>query len=151
MNRYPYIPREYYPAVMFACKMVRESGYKNKAIRTAARYYGVDEDEVRKHFEARTAAGARGKGNTGKKYKYFVVGTYYGSDAEGMNESPSRVEVVKGISKDTVENRFAESDLYFDKSNDYGGSYARYRIHTVIGEYETKEEAEKAAKVHKGE
>lgn len=150
MNKYPYIPREYYPAVMFACKMVRESGYKNKAIRTAARYYGVDEDEVRKHFEARTAAGARGKGNTGKKYKYFVVGTYYGSDAEGM-DTLSRIEVVKGISKNTVENRFAESDLDFDRSNDYGGSYAPYRFHTVIGEYETKEEAEKAAKTHKGE
>lgn len=112
MNKYPYIPREYYPAVMFACKMVRESGYKNKAIRTAARYYG--------------------------------------SDAEGM-DTLSRIEVVKGISKNTVENRFAESDLDFDRSNDYGGSYAPYRFHTVIGEYETKEEAEKAAKAHKGE
>ena len=33
--RYPYIPREYYPAVMFAAKMVREGTGRNVAVRRA--------------------------------------------------------------------------------------------------------------------
>lgn len=141
--KYPYIPKEYYAAVMFACKMVRQSGYKNKAIKTAARYYSVDEDELRRHFEARAAAGAKGKGNTGKKFKYFVVATYFGCDAQGFDEAPAKVEIVKGISKKTVKNRFSEADLNYDRRNDTGSSYSLYRHHTIMAECETKEEAEK--------
>lgn len=146
--KYPYIPHEYYAAVMFACKMIKEKGYKNKAISTAASYYGVDEDEVRKHVEARAAAGQRGKKSpaAGKKYKYFIVGEFYGNDANGLNKNPSSIRICKGLTKDTVERRFTDADFEFDKRNDYGGSYAPYRLHSVLGEYQTLAEAEQAAK-----
>ena len=49
MSDYPYIPKQYYAAVMFACKMIRENGYFNKAINTAANYYNVNPKEVEKH------------------------------------------------------------------------------------------------------
>ena len=77
--KYPYIPKEYYPAVMFACKMIRENGYYNKAIETAASYYGVDRDELDKHVRARQGAGQKGKQ---RKYNYYVIAgyTYYNAD-----------------------------------------------------------------------
>lgn len=58
---YPYIPKEYYPAVMFACKIIRENGWFNKAINTAAKYYGVNREELKSHVRARQGAGQRAK------------------------------------------------------------------------------------------
>jgi hypothetical protein len=142
--RYPYIPKEYYPAVMYACKLVRETGYKNKAIEKAANYYGVDEDEVRKHFEARNAAGCKAKSAAkGRKYKYFVVGVFFGSDAHGETGYPAKVVVCKGLTKDTVSSRFAESDYRFDMAH---WNSAAYRYHKVLSEHDTAEEAQKAAR-----
>lgn len=76
--KYPYIPREYYAATMFACKLIREHGTFNRAISTAANYYDVDSDELEKHVRARQAAGQKGA-STGRKYKYWVVSKYYDS------------------------------------------------------------------------
>ena len=45
--KYPYVPKEYYSAVMFACKLIRENGYFNKAIKTAAKYLSVHGDLLR--------------------------------------------------------------------------------------------------------
>ena len=144
--KYPYIPKEYYPAVMYACKLVRETGYKNKAIERAANYYGVDEDKVRKHFEARNAAGCKVKlAAKGRKYKYFVVGVFFGSDAQGETGYPAKVVVCRGLTKDTVSSRFTESDMRFDMAHDYGGAYSAYRYHKVLSEHDTAEEAQKAA------
>lgn len=68
--KYPYISREYYAAVMFACKMIRQNGYFNKAIQKAADYYGVDEDKLAKHVRARQGAGQKG---TTRKYKWYLL------------------------------------------------------------------------------
>ena len=70
--KYPYIPKEYYAATMFACKMIRENGYFNRAIEIASRYYDVDSEELKYHVNARKNAGEN-KHNKGKKLKYFVV------------------------------------------------------------------------------
>ena len=144
-HKYPYIPKAYYAAVMFACKLIRETGYKNKSIQTAARYYDVDEDEVRKHVDRRAAAGAKGKRSTakGRKYKWFVIGTVYGSDAAGIIE-PNGLQICKGADKNTVLRRFSEGDDKFNRRNDYGGAYSPYRYHVVVGEYETESEAYEA-------
>lgn len=74
--KYPYIPKDYYPAVMFACNMIRENGCFNKAISIASGYYGVDEDELSKHVRARQAAGQIGK-KRGKFKKYRYKGIVY--------------------------------------------------------------------------
>lgn len=70
-HKYPYIPKKYFKPVMFACKMIRENGYFNKAVQTAANYYGVDADEVAKHVRARQGAGQKGK--TRKYHTYGIV------------------------------------------------------------------------------
>jgi len=146
-NKYPFIPREYYAAVMYASKLVRETGCKNQAIERAARWFNVDADEVRKHLDARIKAGSKGKKKattSGKKYKYYLVGEYIGSDASG--EVLEVVSVVKALTSKNATARFSESDMRFDRANDYGGAYAPYKCHRVLFEYATKEEAETALK-----
>ena len=144
-HKYPYIPKAYYGAVMFACKLLRETGNKNKSVQTAARYYDVDEAEVRKHVDRRAAAGAKGKKSTAKdrKYKWFVIGTVYGSDAAGIIE-PGDLQICKGLDKNTVLRRFNGGDDKFNRRNDYGGAWSPYRYHVVVGEYETESEAREA-------
>ena len=73
MSKYPYIPKEYYAATMFACKLIRQDGFFNKAINSSAKYYGVDKDELIKHVRARQGAGQRGK-KRGKYKKYRFKG-----------------------------------------------------------------------------
>ena len=67
--KYPWIPREYYKPVMLACKMIRENGFFNKAIQTAANYYHVDQKELEQHVRKRQGAGQKGKH---REYKYYV-------------------------------------------------------------------------------
>lgn len=58
---YPYIPKKYFKAVMYACSLIKKYRTFNVACRTAANYYGVEEAEVRKHVSARSAAGKKCK------------------------------------------------------------------------------------------
>lgn len=51
---YPYIPREYFQATMYACKLVRKYGTFNIAVKTAAKAYGVSAKELAKHVNARS-------------------------------------------------------------------------------------------------
>ena len=55
--KYPYIPKEYYAATMYACKLIRKYGTFNVAVNTAAKEYGVNRKELKKHVVARAAAG----------------------------------------------------------------------------------------------
>lgn len=141
--KYPFIPKKLYPAVMLASKIVRETGYKNKAIKTAANYYGVNEDDVREHLEARMAAGRKGKSpvTKGRTFNYFVVGTFYGSEAQGETGLPTDVQVCKGISKDTVVGRFSEADWKHDMFYDTGSAYSPYRYHKALSQHKRKEDA----------
>lgn len=68
--KYPYIPKEYYPAVMYACSCIRKYGTFNVAVRSAASKYGLDEDEIAKHVRKRQGAGQKG---ISRKYKWYVV------------------------------------------------------------------------------
>lgn len=139
-NKYPYIPKQYFAAVMFACKMVRENGYKNKAIKIAADYYNVDEEQLKKHFEARTAAGRKNAPTKHRKYKYFVVGTFYYCEASGLDELPDKVEVYKGFSTSTVKSRF--NDWEYDRRNDTGSAYSPCRATEILTEHGDKSSAE---------
>lgn len=141
MSKYPWIPQEYYSAVMFACKMIRENGMFNRAIETSANYYNVDGDELEKHVRARQAAGQRGKQRG--EMKWFAVVGMYGNDANGADEYECKI--VRGKSYETVSRRFLIEDARFNAANDYGGSYAPFQEHHVYGPYDTRDEAQKAA------
>lgn len=68
--KYPFIPKEYYPAVMYACNCIRKYGTFNVAVNTAAKAYGVDRETVAKYVRERQGTGQKG---TKRDYKYFVV------------------------------------------------------------------------------
>lgn len=142
MAKYPWIPRKYYPAVMYASKMIRETGFFNKAIETAADYYDVDEDEVAKHVRARQAAGQKAK-SVKFKYRWFVACKWTWNDANGYG--PPTAYIVKGKSLETVRRRFFDEDLRRTAARDYGGSYAPSFWTEVYGPYDSKDVAEKDA------
>ena len=121
--KYPYVPKEYYTAVIFACKMIRENGYFNKAIKTAANYYGVDADELEKHVRKRQGAGQKGKS---RKYFYYVV-TYYPSGEDDMKLyemtpeellSQCREQTVKATSAANAEHAISNTDRYLTQWNE---------------------------------
>ncbi len=125
MYKYPYIPKEYYAATIFACKMLRDNGYFNKAIKIASGYYSVDPDELEKHVRAKTNAGKKAKVEAGYKMKNYEVTITCECDA---NTEPSfTVKRVKGKNLETVRKRFRKSCLEFSRSNDIGSSYSPYK------------------------
>ena len=121
--KYPYVPKEYYAAVIFACKMIRENGYFNKAIKTAANYYGVDADELEKHVRKRQGAGQKGKS---RKYFYYVV-IYYPSsedDEKLLEMTPEELlaqcygRIVKATSTVNAEHVISNTDRYATQWNE---------------------------------
>lgn len=68
--KYPFIPKEYYPAVMYACSCIRKYGTFNVAVNTAAKAYGVDSEMVAKYVRERQGAGQKG---AKREYSFFVV------------------------------------------------------------------------------
>lgn len=140
-HKYPWVPREYFPAVMFACKMIRESGYFNKAIEAASEYYNVDEVELEKHVRARQAAGQRGRKRG--SFKWFVAVPFVDSDAHPYDGGPGgRPRIVKGLTKESVERRFTKCDAGATKRNDYGGPYSLAYWTRIYGPFTSKSEAE---------
>lgn len=134
--KYPYIPREYYAAVMFACKMIQENGYFNKAIDTAAKYYRVDSEELERHVRKRQGAGQRASDEK-RKYKYYVCCTC--TIREGPTEYSNPV-----IKKATSAENAAAQIPNFHGGGD--GAYAYDSFGIFISEYETKKEAEENIK-----
>ena len=141
-SKYPWIPREYYAAVMFACKMIRENQYFNKACRVAANYYNVDEDEVRKHVSARAGAGKSGK-KLGSM-KWFIVQIEHGCEAHGPSDN-YEYKVVRGKSLAHVERTWMTKCMKWNADHDMNGSsYSPYIYPYVFGPYDHKKDAEKA-------
>ena len=142
--KYPFIPdKRMYAAVMGACKYIRETGYFNKAVQYNADKFGVDPNELEKEIRKRQSAGQKGKSskNAGSKQHYFIVVQTVWTDANGY--SCGSPQILRGVSKETVEKRFVDSDFKRTVRNDYGGSYAPSFDH-VVAEFASKNEAEEA-------
>ena len=140
--KYPLIPKKYYAAVIFACKMIREHKTFNRSCKIAANYYDVDEQQVRKHVSARAATGHKGV-KQGKQY-WFVVTKFHGSDSSGFEEQESKV--VRGKSKATVDRRFLEESGNYNMRHDRNGSsYSWAEYFTADGPYEKKADAQVVA------
>lgn len=140
--KYPYIPKEYYAAVMYACKIIRETGNFNRAVRIASSYYDVDDEILERHIRKRQGAGQKGKASPtkNKKYKYFVVAAYnHVDDADAwyvdVNSCPDRVIVKKGISKDNVYSRLSTM-------RGVGPFDRELPIYDIIAERDNKSEAD---------
>ena len=154
--KYPYIAdKTMYAAVMGACKYIRETGYFHKAVSYYADKYGVDEDELERHIRARQAAGRKGgtSASKGKKYKWFLVASVVDS-CEGSQRVVNKFEVVKGLSKESVEKKYTDYDFKRTMREDYGGYYAPHYYHWVAKEFEiepSENEVRKAMEDYKKE
>lgn len=122
-NKYPWIPREYYAATMFACKMIRENGYFNRAIAISSRYYSVDRDELERHVKARQNAGKKGME---RKYYWFGVEYFVGGERcpyfikkmadRAVVKATSRENAMKQLWKKYdryVDGAYGDTDTYF--------------------------------------
>lgn len=146
-SQYPWVPPEYYPAVKYACKLIRETGWRNKAIHQAAAYYNVDEDQLAKHVTARSASGRRP--TKGYKMKYFVIRTVttsaediyvYGDHSD--EQAFCRYEVFRGKSEETVLRRCSDDNHIFNYQNDTGSDYSSLcRYSEIVKECKTRDEA----------
>ena len=154
--KYPYIEggKKMVAAVLGACSYIRETGYFNKAVSYYADKYGVDEDELADNIRKRQAAGRKAKAaerkaaaadSGGRKYKYYVVGSHIYCEA-AYTDGISDLRIVRGLSAKTVANRFSERDWKETCANDTGSSWSPIFEHKILGEYDTKQEAEDALK-----
>lgn len=137
--KYPYIPKEYYAAVMFACKIIRETGQMNRAIKTASRYYKVDAEELEKHVRARQAAGQKGK-RRGKYYWYAVRYCHENETYNYYEEEHATATVVKATSEKNAIGQIVKK---------YGSLYDNLPRWVEVGEvecFDSKEDAEKKVK-----
>lgn len=136
--RYPYIDKEYYPAVMFMCKLIRDNnkGY-NEALRISSGYYKVDPDVVKQYFDERAHFKKR---NSGYKMKWFVVG-----ETEGGCECSDQTityRIVRGRTEDSIRRTLSRQHLEFDMANDTGSYYSLSMWCSLCEEFNSKEEAE---------
>lgn len=143
--KYPYIPdKRMFAAVMCACRMIRESGWFNKAVAYAADTFNVSKKELAMHIRKRQAASQRKKKTAkGKKYKWFISEKWVTSDADEEGSSLG-FSVIRASSRDNAESHFCTSDFENTKRLDYGGSYAHVFFHYIRGNpdgYPTKAEA----------
>lgn len=137
-NKYPFIAdKKLYAAVMFACKMIREEGFFYKAVERAADYYNVDEEDVAKEVRKRQSAGQKGKPLG--KMKWFIVCSNTG---DVIASTFSRFRIKRGKSAETVSNRDMSYREFVDMmEND------THRLIEIVGEYDSKKEAEENFKL----
>ena len=149
--KYPFIPKPYYPAVMFACSCIRKYGTFNVAVRSAAKKYGLDEDEIAKHVRKRQGAGQKGQT---RNYKYYVVtgltdewwnmGDYTlpwsQAAPEEWKEKRKRVAtIIKATSADNAVARVANSHEYDRDTMEPAGTFWR---DITCREFNSKSEAD---------
>lgn len=131
MSKYPYVAdKKMYAAMMFACKMIRENGWFNKAIYTAANWYKVDKDKLEKVVRERQSAGQKAKAKP-RKYKWFTCVVLHSIDGGLFVKNP---HIKKGLSKDNVEKMI---DSYYSD-----GSYFHEDFIHVLKEYKNQKEAQ---------
>lgn len=133
-----WIPKELWLAVNFAAKMVRENGYFNKAVNTAANYYKVNPNDVERELRKRQAKGQ--KGSKRGTYKWWVVELLCATDAdpEWFIED---IKVVKALNEKNARSNTWDTER-MSMLADYGGSYAPFYVAKANGPFNSKKEAE---------
>ena len=123
----PTIPKDYYPAVMFACKMLRKDGHFNRAVKIASNYYKVDEEKVAEYIKERKQA-TKNKPNQGKKLMWFVVER----TIENFGESRKEYSIHKAYSSEALIKRLNNKDYWETYRNDTGSGYSSLMFYSKI-------------------
>lgn len=144
-----YIPREYFPAVMFARKMIRGGTPPPLAFHKAGQYYGLATSDVASWFgKMRGSAPAKAPHAPKRFYWWFVTSETDADTTQDIVES--------GIEHTSNFNawRRKKSDTLgrINRRNDYGGNYAPVLLlHHCTHAYESGEAADAALKEAKHE
>lgn len=107
-----YVEKNLWLATNFAAKMIRETGYRNKSIRIAANYYGVDEEAVGAEINKRISSGLKKKSKVTYKKFYFKGKIMTECEANGISKFYEKVEPFKATSH---ENACKRVEDYFKK------------------------------------
>ena len=145
--KYPLIPKEYYPAVMLACKIIRERNTFNKAVKIASKYYNVDENELIYHIRARQAAGQKGT-SAGRKYKWYIIFEIT-ECCEGSMSKVTGLSYEKATSVENAVKHFRKND-HIDSSDSYY-TYSTFHVPLTEQGFDTEEEAEDFLRSDEGE
>lgn len=138
------VPREYYPAVMFARKMIRAGTPPPLAFHRAGTYYGVATSDVASWFGRMRGSAPAKSPRAPKRYYWWFVTT-------ACDANPEQYITESGIEHTSNFNTFCrrKSDECeaFSRHNDTGSSYSPYQClyHSVTG-YESGEAADLALK-----
>ena len=130
-----WIPKDYFPAVMFAKRLLKEGCSSEKAVSTAAGYYKVDPAKLEEY------AGIRQEKKT---YRHFVVQRYRTAGKDGRWVMDGTPLILRGLSGKTVGERIARRDLEDASGHKYTEDYRVLHRSFIIGNpkgYPTKEAA----------
>lgn len=137
--KYPYInDKTMYKAVLFACSMLRDNGYFNKACEISANYYSVNLEELKNHVIARTTAGrkAQQKNAPKRKYKWFTCCDDW-INGEGDQRWCSNPRIKKALNEKNAQEPIKYGNHpYFPDVATTG----------IMGQYDTQKEAERNLK-----
>lgn len=120
-----WIPGNYYAAVRYANKMIRETGWFNRAIETASDYYNVDEEELKEYVvnwrkECNAAKKAEQQDTDEPYYKWYIVISDTTTVTMREYESPCwSIDVKRSKSFDNLKNKLAEEDYRYVMQHDW--------------------------------
>lgn len=143
------VPIEYYPAVMFARKMIRDGTPPPLAFHRAGTYYGIATSDVASWFgRMRGSAPAKNPRAPKRFYWWFVT---IETDADTTQDI-----VESGIEHTSNFNAWCRKKkdelARINRRNDYGGNYAPVLLlHHSVCAYESGEAADLALKAAKAE
>lgn len=131
-----FIPRDLFPAVMFARKMMRDGEDVRLACYKAAKYYDVETSDV--------ASWLRGKRVFGKKEYFFAFVIYVSTEATGeFNVFGGKV--VKSLQKKEAERKIDRYCTRETAHHDTGSCWSMYFTWEELPEkYQTEKQAQKA-------
>ena len=134
-----YIPKEYYPSVMFARKLMREGEDVGLAVYKAAKYYGTSVSNVASWLNGKKKA----KKQAPKKYCWYVVEAE--TEASCGERSVYRHGVEKCDHRINFRNRIYRECENMSRRNDTGSIYSPFFMGTVSPKlYNTEKEAREA-------
>ena len=142
MSVYPWIPKEYYPAVM---RVVEDYGdsqdeeWLNQLINLYSTRFWVDRREVAKHVKIRL----RAERNIPR---WFLVAMRIATD--GSEPYYLRPIVMEGWSAEAVVEPYFNFDWKENVNSDFFDYVYTHRSHEAIAEFDTKEEAEDALRAN---
>ena len=134
-----FIPREYYPAVMFARKMIHEGEPVGLACYKAARYYGVDQSGVASWLRGKKKVYSR---SDKAKQKWYWGVAYVASDND---PEPGVAERIVGQTANRANERrkFGRKCLNTSRHCYTGSGYSPYFFADFCSRlFDSKEEAE---------